>query len=454
MWKESKMSARFREINQGWWASTIITFGFASIAVMSLRWVARASSDELVTTSRVSVDSAGAQANGESTGAVISADGRYVAFVSWAANLASGDSNDLGDVFVKDRQAGTTSRVSAGSGGSQGNGESYEPAISADGRHVAFTSDGFNLVANDTNQVSDVFVRDMTTGVTQRVSLAADGSQVNGASNGAAISSDGRFVAFHSNATNLVAGDTNKQGDIFLRDMQAGTTERVSVSAAGVESDGSSEGDSISEDGRFVAFASTAGNLISPPDTNKVWDVFVRDRTTGSVVRASVSCLGAEGDGHSSAPSMSADGNAIAFESEATNLVPGDTNHCADVFVRDVVAGMTTRVSVGISGAQANGASTHPSISADGRFVAFLSAASNLVSGDTNAAPDIFVYDRQSGSTSRVNLGNLGAQSDKAATWAALSRDGRYIAFPSGSGQLVSGDSNGEVDVFVRGPLF
>jgi Tol biopolymer transport system component len=319
---------------------------------------------------------------------------------------------------------------------------------------VAFTSEATNLVTNDANQVSDIFVHDMSSGVTVCVSTALNGGQADAASNAASVSGTGQYIAFQSRATNLVSGDTNGVSDIFLRDTQGATTERISVSASGAQADGASEGVAISEDGRFVAFASAATNLVTPADTNNVWDVFVRDRLNSTVLCASVSTSGAQGDAQSIAPAIAADGSVVAFESDATNLVAGDTNDCSDVFVRDFAAGTTTRVSVGPSGAQANGRSTHPSISADGRYVAFLSYASNLVTGDTNGAPDVFVYDRQAGTTTRVTVSTDGGQSDKAATWPALSRDGRFVSFPSRAAQLVAGNSNGEVQVFVRGPLF
>jgi Tol biopolymer transport system component len=434
--------------------AAVVALGCSPLAFVFLRLVPCASSDEPPATERVSVATSGVQAAGESLAPAISADGRRVAFVSWASNLVAGDTNAVGDLFLRDRVSGTTACISVASSGVPANGESYEPAISADGGWVAFVSDASNLVAGDTNQVGDVFVHQLSSGSTVRASVASNGGEADAASNAPVLSGDGRFVAFHSSASNLVVNDTNKQSDVFVRDLQTGTTERVSVSASGAQADGMSESASISESGRFVAFASTAPNLVSPADENRVWDVFVRDRDMGSVIRASVPSSGCEGNGHSVAPSISADGSSIAFESEATNLVAGDTNGRADVFVRDLGAGTTTRVSVNSSGAQGNGRSTHPSISADGRYVAYLSAASNLVAGDTNGAPDVFLFDRTNGSIARVSLGSLDVQGNKASTWSVLSRDGRFVAFPSASTQLVDGDSNAAMDVFVRGPLF
>jgi Tol biopolymer transport system component len=384
----------------------------------------------------------------------LSADGRYVAFVTWSTNFAPLDASAFANVFVRDREAGTTVRVSVASDGTLANGDSYEPVISADGRFVAFTSDATNLVGNDTNKSSDIFLRDLVTGTTTMASIGSDGEQGNSGSSGPAISADGRYVVFESYASNLVAGDTNQQTDVFLRDLQAGTTERISVSAAGVEALGESIGGAVSDDGRFVAYSSTAGNLVSPVLTNSAWHIFVRDRMTGTVTCASVSTAGTPGDRDSLAASMSADGRYVAFESLATNLVNSDTNGRADIFVRDLVGGTSRRVSVDASGNEANGASTHPSLSADGRFIAFVSSASNLAANDTNGVPDVFVCDQQLNVLVRVSIGSSGAQADAESFWAMISRDGRFVAFPSNATMLVPGDTNAASDVFMHGPLF
>jgi Tol biopolymer transport system component len=355
---------------------------------------------------------------------------------------------------VNDRLTGITTRVSVGSSGAQANGESYAPSISADGRYVAFASDATNLVDGDTNATGDVFVRDITLGTTTRVSIGSDAHQADGASSDPAISADGRFVSFVSSATNLAANDDNGSSDVFVHDLQSGSTECVSMGTSGQTALGSSESPAISADGRYIAFASTAGDLITPGDANKAWDVFVRDRTSDTTVRASVSSSGLEGNGHSIAPAISGDGRLVAFQSQATNLIAGDSNSRADVFLRDCVTGTTSCISVGASGAQGNGASTRPAISADSRFIAFLSAATNLVAGDTNGAQDVFVYDREGAQTSRVSLDAAGGEGHGAAMSPAISADGRYVAFPSGAAQLLAGDTNAAVDVFVRGPLF
>jgi len=242
--------------------------------------------------------------------------------------------------------AQTTSRVSVSSGGTQSNDDSIEPSISADGRLIAFESLASNLVPGDTNNVRDIFVRDRQSGVTSRVSVGACGVQADAASEWASISSDGRHVAFESFASNLVPGDTNNTYDVFVRDLATGVTERVSVSSSGAQADGGSFEPSISSDGRFVAFSSVATNLVTG-DTNNVRDIFVRDRVAGTTTRVNVATGGAQALGLiSTTPAISGDGRRVAFVSFASNLVHGDTNNTGDIFLRDRAAGTTTRVSV------------------------------------------------------------------------------------------------------------
>ena len=239
----------------------------------------------------------------------------------------------------------------------------------------------------------------------ERVNVANDGTQGNDSYvYGAcpAISADGRYVAFISSASNLVDGDTNGFADVFVRDRKTGTIERVSLADDGTQANASSALPEISADGRYVAFRSTASNLV-PGDTNGFTDVFVYDREIGTIERVSVAADGTQGDNHSHASSISADGRYVSFASSDSNLVSGDTNNRRDVFVRDRQAGTTERVSVANNGMQGNDDSMSPSISADGRYVAFWSGASNLVPGDTNGGSDIFVYDRQTHSIERVN---------------------------------------------------
>ncbi len=400
-------------------------------------------------TTRVSVDSAGVEGNRESQFPSISPDGQLVAFSSDASNLVAGDTNGREDVFVHDRTTGQTQRVSLDSAGEQGNGGSKYPSISADGQDVAFQSAGSNLVAGDTNGAWDVFVHDRSTGQTERVSVNTSGAEGNDGSGYPSISADGQIVAFHSRASNLVAGDKNGTPDVFVHDCSTGLTERVSVSSSGKGGNSDSRDPSISADGRIVAFYSLASNLVAG-DTNRSTDVFVHDRSTGQTERVSVDTSGAEGNEESQDPAIAAEGKIVAFYSAASNLVAGDTNGYPDVFVHDRLTGITERVSVHSNGNEANEENLHPSISADGRIVAYSSWASNLVAGDTNSTVDVFLHDRSTGVTKRVSVDSSGAQGNRGSDYPSISADGLFVAFYSVASNLVAGDTNGGRDVFVH----
>jgi len=401
-------------------------------------------------TARVSVDSAGSEGNNLSYQPSISGDGRFVAFESAATNLVGGDTNGFQDVFVHDGQTGTTERVSVDSAGLEGNSGSSNASISADGRFVAFMSWASNLVPGDTNFKSDIFVHDRQTGTTDRISVDSSGTQGNGNCGNPSISADGGFVAFWSYSTKLVSGDTNGYGDIFVRDRQSGTTERVSVDSAGKQANQSSLYSSISADGQLVAFDSAASNLVSG-DTNRAIDVFVHDRQSGTTERVSVDSSGSQGDGDSRLPSISSNGQVVAFESDADDLVPGDSNALIDIFVHDRPSGATERVSVDSGGVEGNGNSGWPSISSDGQIVAFASYSSNLISGDANAVGDVFVRDRAYGTTGRVSLSSNGKEGNAESYQPSISRDARLITFASYASNLVSGDTNVYLDTFVTG---
>ena len=345
-----------------------------------------------------------------------------------------------------------TRRASVSSGGQGGDGPSYNPSISADGRYVAFDSAASNLVAGDTNGNYDVFVYDRSTHKTRRVSVSSKGRQGNDDSYDPSISADGRYVAFASSASNLVAGDANNAFDVFVYDRKTHRTRRVSVSSGGAGGNGASVYPSISADGRYVAFTSVASDLVAN-DTNDATDVFVYDRKTHRTRRVSVSSGGQQGNDTSSSPAISADGRYVAFASFASNLVAGDTNGVPDVFVYDRRTHRTRRVSVSSGGQQGNDTSTSPAISADGRYADFESDASNLAGGDENGFRDIFVYDRSTHKTRRVSVSSGGQQGDGDSFNPSISADGRYVAFESLASDLVAGDMNGTRDVFVHGPL-
>ena len=408
-------------------------------------------------TQRISVTASGQQGNGESRAGAISADGRYVVFDSAASNLVAGDTNDAADVFELELATGAIERVDVSSAGVQAAGEAGFSAISADGRYVTFISYASNLVAGDDNGFADVFVHDRVTGITQLVDRSSGGQQAQGGDTpgGGAISADGRYVTFESSASNLVAGDTHRSQDVFVRDRSAGTTPRSSVSSEATQADGDSFSSSISADGQYIAFASFADNLVAG-DSNGITDVFVRDRTAGTTTRASVRSDGGQAIGPggasfgSESPVISADGRHVAFMSDATNLVAGDSNGLLDAFVHDLAGGATESVSVAADGSQANGDSQPDWISPDGGVVVIDSTASNLVASDTNHTGDVFVRDRTAGTTVRASAAPDGAQGNGPSLFGSVSGDGRLLVFTSYASNLVAGDTNGTADLFAR----
>jgi len=339
----------------------------------------------------VSVDPSGVPAGGGSGWApsTISADGRYVVFSSNSSNLVAGTKGQPGQLYVRDRKTGTTSLVSVDGSGNQGSAESLFGTISSDGRYVAFQSAATNLVPGDTNQRIDVFLRDRAAGTTDRISVDSSGAQGDDDSTHPLLFADGTTIAFGSCATNLVPHDTNGSWDAFVCDLPARTLERISVDASGVEGDSNSIPTSISPEGRYVAFWGLATNLV-PGDANGAIDCFVRDRSTGTTERVSVDSSGGEANFDCIEPFVSADGRHVAFVSIATNLDASDANGTWDIYLRDRATGTTRRASVGAGGVDADGWSDLPTISADGHVVSFVSQATNLVSSDSNGVEDAF----------------------------------------------------------------
>ncbi len=402
---------------------------------------------------RVSVSDDGTEGNGRSSNTSVSSDGRYVAFESSASNLVDDDTNGRKDIFVYDRDTNTIELASVANDGTQANRDCTKACINADGRYVAFESSATNLVPGDTNGRKDIFVYDRDADTIELVSLADNGTQGNATSSNPCISSDGGFVAFQSFAYNLVSGDTNGTSDVFVYDRNTDTIERVSVADDGTQGDAASSSPCISIDGLYVAFESSAENLVEG-DTNESIDVFVYDRNANVIERVSLTASCGQSNGNSSDASISADGRFVAFESYATNLIPGDTNGKNDIFVYDRDTDTIEMVSVSNEGIQGLVTSDNPSISGDGRYVSFDSAASNLVPQDTNGNRDIFVYDRETGTIDRVNMGDHGTQGDADSTAPSISADGRYVGFKSPATNLISGDTNEIDDIFVVGPLW
>ena len=389
---------------------------------------------------RISVASDGTQANGYSGANSLSDDGRFVSFESNASNLVTQDLNGHTDTFIYDRLNNTVELITLTPDGTQANASSNSGSISGNGRYVTYASFASNLVSGDTNNQRDIFVYDRTKKTTELISVASDGTQANGASLFSVISDDGRYVAFESVASNLVTGDTNGLGDIFLRDRIEGTTKRINLADNGTQANGSSTLDSISDDGRYISFTSDASNLVSG-DTNGVSDIFVYDRLKGVTKRINLASDGNQANGSSLGSSLSGDGRYVVYESDASNLVSGDTNGVKNIFIYNRIAGTTARVDLATDGTQSNSDSQSASISDDGRYVAFTSDASNLVPGSDNSEFKAFMRDRKAKTTVRV-------ESDSFTT---LSGDGEHILFNSSLSNLVPKDTNNAGDVFVVG---
>jgi Tol biopolymer transport system component len=410
------------------------------------------------------------QANDASYTPAVSADGRWVVFSSDASNLVPGDFNHSRDVFLRDAKTGQTRRISVSSAGQQGNADSYNPTISGDGRYVVYDSFASNLVPGDTNNQGDVFLYDGDNHSTTRISLRYDGKQTDAQSGFGVISKDGNIIAFESRATEILAGVKAPATQLYAYDRAKKTTDLISAAVFGAPAGGGSGAISLSDDGRYVAFSSGSADLV-PYDVNQRDDIFVRDRQTKTTRRVSVNSVGGEANGASAEPAISGDGRYVAFESQATNLLgidptfqddpksiinpegkldTGDTNNVPDVFLHDVATGSTELVSVSTTGQQANADSYAAAISGDGRYVAFVSLASNLVPGDTNRVREVFVRDRTAHTTIRVAMSDTGLAGNKLSVMPALSRDGSVVVFASDASNLVLGDTNAESDIFLR----
>jgi Tol biopolymer transport system component len=416
------------------------------------------------TLSRVSLTSADGQATGgASTYPSISADGRLVAFASDATNLVPGDTNGATDVFVRDLSTGATERVSVRTNGTEATGTSTYPVISADGSAVVFTSTAPNLVTGDTNDQPDVFVRDLNSDTTTRVSVTsagAEGSDVTGNAYGAlspSISADGHLVAFDT-VYALVASDGNSAIDTYVHDRQTGTTTAASLDANDDIVDAFLAGSfssAISGNGRFVAWYTGAAYVAN--DTNDSLDLYVRDRQAGTTERVSVQTGGGEADTillnqTLPSPALSSDGRYVAFWLQASDLVPGD-NSRDQFYVHDRTTGETERVSEPTgtdTPSNANSGPTAVAIAAAGRYVVFTSSASNLVTGDTNAASDVFVHDRTADETVRVNLTPSQAESTGGGSnHLGVTQSAAEVVFESPAADLVTSDTNAVSDVFV-----
>ena len=414
----------------------------------------------------------------------ISDGGYFVVFHSHIANLVPDDSNNFcdtdgngvadnscADIFAYDRETKNIKLISVSTNGTQGNQRSAFPSISSDARYIAFSSQANNLVPDGSHiclyfgallhQCTDTFVHDKATGITERVSVASDGRKANGNSNFPSISADGRYIAFSSDASNLIPNGVHICRDsfssrqcnhIFVHDRLTGTTELVSVASNGEKGNKGSYQPSISADGRHIVFLSSASNFISN-DNNGQSDVFIRHLDTEETEIVSIASYGTQGNlgAEFGIPAVSEDGRYVAFVSRSTNLVTNDTNDSRDVFVRDLQTRTTVRASVATDDSQANNWSGtyDPSISSNGRYILFDSSATNLVPNDTNGQRDIFIRDLYSATTTRVSLSKDGNQANNASFAASIDPEGNFVAYSSFASNLTPDDLNDTADMFV-----
>jgi hypothetical protein len=460
--------------------SNTTTFTIDAVAVDALGVVERSS----VSTNLTEADS-------DSANASISADGRFVTFDSMARNLAGGGRN-FADVFLRDTCVGapagctpSVTLVSLSSQGQPGNDGSFGPSISATGRFVAFSSAATNLASSDTNGFSDVFVRDTCVGAsascapsTMMVSLDGAGNQIPLHSGFPHISGNGRFVVFASFTIGTIFGeDAFLSSIINVRDTCTGapggcspTTSQIDVGPGGVSSNANSFAPIISSSGRYVAFQSTATNLVTPNLNFGVENVFLRDTCPGASGCTPLTTLvSIDQSGNEISPngvqlnSMSSDGRFVVFASSDDNIVGGDSNGFNDIFVRDTCNGApagcsraTTRVSLANDGSQGNGHSLAGAAGASARFIAFSSDATNLVTGDSNNTTDVFLRDTCIGaagacmpSTVRLSVALDGTQSDNLSFVRGITANGRHAVLTSLASTLAPGDSNSAQDIFL-----
>jgi len=406
-------------------------------------------------TELVSISLDGSEANDYCHEPSINENGRYVTFSSYANNLVDNDTNYYSDIFVRDRLLNITERISVSSTGEEGNDNSYEPFISSDGRYVTFTSYATNLVKDDVSGFADIFVRDRLLNITQRLSVSSTGVGGNNDSFGSSVSSDGRYIAFYSYASNLVEYDNNGCSDVFVHDRISNTIKRINILPHGGEANSDSYQPIISADGNFIAFTSNANNLVGN-DNNDESDVFVYDQNLNYIKRVSIS-EGVDANGSSYEPSINSDGRYIAFSSWANNLVEHDAKGFSDVFVYDQISGIIERVSILSVGEELDEDSYNPSISGDGRFVAFVTghvqvAVCKMMLSFENRdnTVDIFVHDRLSKTTKKISVSSTGEEANNNSDNPAINGDGKYVAFSSYANNLVPGYNNDYGNIFVH----
>jgi Tol biopolymer transport system component len=432
---------------------------FAALLPLGTATIATAGADPEVVTvtdvARYSTDADGKQAKDFSKNPVFSPDGAKIVFESQAANLVKGDTNLRWDIFVKTLASGAIVRVSTTSSGKQANDDNGQPVFSPDGKSVAFRSFASNL-AGGFNSQWHIYVKNLNTGAVTRVSTTSGGAAANGFSYNPTFSPDGKFIAFESDATNLVSGDNGQYRDIFVKNLTTGAVIRVSQ--AGTKGgNGDSANPVFSPDSSKVAFDSFASNLVSK-DSNGYKDVFVATLAGGAITRVSTDADGKQAKADSGNPAFSPDGSKVAFWSNWPQVKAGDSNVAADIFVKTLSSGAVIRLSNNDNDKVGNSVSFNPAFSPDGKSIAFISLSSNLVKGDRNNKEDIFVKSLSSSEIARVSITFKGKEAN-GRSWTedttgksyapAFSPNSARIVFPSDATNLVKGDTNGFGDVFV-----
>ena len=393
---------------------------------------------------RVSVTSSGGQLTPYSQAYGISGNGRYVTFTTTSPEL-NGGTNLKNQAYVYDYDTGNVTRISESTNGGAANSYSFAAGITYDGSRAVFLSQATDIVTGISSSKKNVYVRDIENGTSSVASITASGTIGNGQSPWAAISDDVNIVAFETASTNLAPSDTNGVNDIFLKNMATGELTLISRTSS-AEANDQSIHPSISSNGRVVAFLSDASNLV-PNDTNATTDAFIYDVDTGTLQRVSVSSSGAESNGTTTGVSISANGRYVAFTSAGTNLVAGDTEGYVDVFVRDLLTNTTVRASATSTGSGFAGLNRAPTISGDGRYVVFESesSAQRQVTGSDF---DIYRKDMETGEVRQIDI-DLDNKSFYTSYWPLIDNAGNRIAFSSFMSNLVSNDTNGQVDAFL-----
>ncbi len=382
---------------------------------------------------------------------ILSQDGRYVAFSTNDPNIVNGDSNNAPDVFVRDRKLGQNVRANVSDTGAQLPLGTEGFKMSANGRFVAFKHYVQVTSMYASNGMWQVYVRDLKNNTTETVSLSTTGDLSNSSISFFDISADGRFVTFSTDASNLVSGDTNNFSDIFIRDRKLGTTTLISKNSSGFVGNGSSVKPAISCDGSYVAFISSASDLAAG-DTNGFADVFLVDRLSNDNI-TNITINGNNSSGGSGEVDLSCNGSTVVFQSHASNLVANDTNSKLDLFAFNMVDSLIQRVNLDSSNSQSSTSiiqdrSTNV-VDFSGRYIVFASNATDLTTGDTNGKTDVFLRDIVDGTTQIVTRRNSSTQTSDASYYSSISLDGSEVIFMSHDGGLVGGDTNNNGDIFT-----